>query len=477
MYVRHDCLREVGTLRTDVFAQGYGEENDWSLRARHLGWRHVAALDVFVAHVGGRSFGSGKAALSKRNGDILNRLHPGYDALIREFIKQDPIGPVRRRIDRKRWAEGRTGAAVVLITHDLGGGVERHVEERSAVLRLQGLRPIVLRPGSLSPDDRNAVCRISDGTEDDYPNLQFSMSAELEELLGLLRGEMVRWVEIHHVLGHAPDMTRLPDLLGVPYELFVHDAALICPRVTLCGRSGHYCGEPMDIEECELCVIDLGRHDRRAGSVTELRQDSQALLLGARRIVAPCEDAARRIMRYFGPLAIDRAPWEDDRSLAARVGTARRTSGQRLRPELTRICITGAIGVQKGYRVLLACARDAARNDTPISFVVVGNTMDDGPLLETGRVFVTGRFEQDEASDLIRAQDADLGWIPSVGPETWCYALSSLWQAGLPVAAFDIGAQRDRIRSSGKGVLLPIGMRAAQVNQILLRYASESASA
>jgi len=41
MYIRRECLDEVGPLREDLFAQGYGEENDFCLRARHLGWRHV----------------------------------------------------------------------------------------------------------------------------------------------------------------------------------------------------------------------------------------------------------------------------------------------------------------------------------------------------------------------------------------------------------------------------------------------------
>ena len=43
MYIRRACLDAVGLLRADLFAQGYGEENDFCLRARHLGWRHVAA--------------------------------------------------------------------------------------------------------------------------------------------------------------------------------------------------------------------------------------------------------------------------------------------------------------------------------------------------------------------------------------------------------------------------------------------------
>ena len=57
LYIRRDCLDAVGLLRADVFAQGYGEENDFCLRARHLGWRHVAVPGLFVGHVGGGSFG------------------------------------------------------------------------------------------------------------------------------------------------------------------------------------------------------------------------------------------------------------------------------------------------------------------------------------------------------------------------------------------------------------------------------------
>ena len=82
MYIRRDCLDQVGLLREDLFAQGYGEENDFCLRARHLGWRHVAAPGVFVAHVGGQSFGAARGHLVARNMAVLNRLHPGYDALI-----------------------------------------------------------------------------------------------------------------------------------------------------------------------------------------------------------------------------------------------------------------------------------------------------------------------------------------------------------------------------------------------------------
>ena len=135
MFIRHDCLASVGWLREDLFAQGYGEENDWCLRARHRGWRHVAVPGCFVAHHGGASFGAARRQLLSRNAAILNRLHPGYDALIAEWIGRDPLGPARRRIDTLRWRAGKRPSAVALITHSAGGGVDRVVTERAAALR------------------------------------------------------------------------------------------------------------------------------------------------------------------------------------------------------------------------------------------------------------------------------------------------------------------------------------------------------
>ena len=86
----------------------------------------------------------------------------------------------------------------------------------------------------------------------------------------------------------------------------------------------------------------------------------------------------------------------------------------------------------------------------------------------TGRVFVTGGFAPEEADRLIRGQRAALGWLPSIWPETWCFALSDAWRAGLNVAVFDIGAQAERVRATGRGTLLPLGLSPMQINDALL---------
>ena len=102
MYIRRACLDEVGDFDADSFGQGYGEENDFCLRASALGWRHLHALDVFVFHEGGASFKETRHALQARALETIRRLHPGYEDLIRDFVQRDPARPFREAIDRAR---------------------------------------------------------------------------------------------------------------------------------------------------------------------------------------------------------------------------------------------------------------------------------------------------------------------------------------------------------------------------------------
>ena len=464
MYIRRECLDATGLFREDAFAQGYGEENDFCRRAHRLGWRHVAVPGVFVAHAGGVSFGGARDQLMERNAAVLERLHPGYRALVAAHGRADPLAPARRRLDAARFsASAPAGApAVLLVTHDAGGGVERAVRDRCAALRDGGRRPVVLRPVP-APDASGTlpgVCLVGDGTARDTPNLRFVLPAEMPGLLRLLRATRPEAMEVHHLLGHHRAVMELPARLGIPYDVHVHDYAWVCPRITLFGAARRYCGEPEAVAACEACVAEAGRADDEAIGIAALRARSAGELTAARRVVCPSADAAVRLRRRFPGLAPVVVPHTEDAALAPR---APAPAGG-----ITRVCVVGGIGPEKGYDVLLACARDAAERALPLQFVLVGHTPDDNALLATGRVFVTGPYEEAAVVYEIRAQRTHLGFLPSVWPETWCYALGEAWQAGLDVVVFDIGATSERVRRTGRGWVLPLGLPIHAVNNALL---------
>jgi glycosyltransferase involved in cell wall biosynthesis len=292
----------------------------------------------------------------------------------------------------------------------------------------------------------------------------YALPSELAALRARLRAARPRRVELHHLLGHHPAVLDLLAGLGVPYDVHVHDYAWFCARIALVGPQGRYCGEP-EPEGCEACLAQAGRVIAEDISVRDLIDRSARLLAGADRVVVPSRDAAARMRRHFPGIRPRVAPHDNDRALLRAQPPAAPAGA-------CRVVTVGAIGIEKGFDVLLDCARDAGARRLPLDFVVVGHTIDDATLIETGRVFVTGEFGPDDLPALIRAQRPTLGLLPSVWPETWCLALGDLWRAGLHVTAFDIGAQAERIRASGgRGLLLPLGLPAAAINNALLAAA------
>jgi GT2 family glycosyltransferase len=467
VYLRRDCLKQVGLFREDLFAQGYGEENDFCLRARHLGWRHVAVPGLFVTHAGSGSFGDAQAHLLARNLTIVNRLHPGYDKVVAQFRAADPLAPARFRLDAVRWRQRRSRkGAVVLLTHGREGGVKRRVAERCREIVAEGLRPIVLVPGSDSQDRRR--CRLLDGLDDGFPNLRFDVSKGLAELVRFLRGDHPVRVELHHFIGHGPALLGIAHALDVPYDLVVHDYAWVCPRITFVGVDKRYCGEPGG-DACEACYADIGGSIDEDISPARLQLRSRSIFAGARHVVVPSQDVAARILRYFPRAVCVVRPWEDDRMLSPRTDNP---IGVRM-----RVVVVGGISIDKGYEYLLACARHVAHQQLALEFVIVGHTCDDARLLDTGVVHITGPYEESEVLELIRAQDAQLGFLPALWPETWSFTLTQIWQAGLDAIAFDIGAPAARIRATGRGTLLPMGLPPASACRALLTYQNGIGSA
>ena len=469
MYLRHDCLRAVGGFRPDLFAQGYGEENDWCLRARHKGFRHQAALGAYVAHAGGVSFRAAAHGLTLRNLGILERLYPGYHEMVSGFIAADPLRAARARLDAARLDAVPGDGSVLLISHSHGGGVARQVAADMAALRAQGARPLLLLtqfPADPLTTPYPWPALLSQGEAKDTPNLAFTLPRERPALLRLLKRLGVGKVILHHALGHHPGVRTLAKALRVPQEIVVHDYACFCPRVNLLIRPEpeappRYCGEP-DVRGCISCCARDRDGIYETLSVPALLKRSAAAFADAARVTVPSTDAAKRIARHFPGIMPRVAPWEDDAltMMPPRPpGTGART-----------IAVIGGIGPAKGFDLLTACAEDAAARGLRLRFIVVGSSADDDRLLATGRIFVTGHYREGEALNLINGFAPDLAFLPSIWPETWCFALGEAWRAGLYAVTFDLGAQAERLRATGRGLTLPLGLPAPRINDVLLNW-------
>src|SRR5262249_41982915 len=144
---------------------------------------------------------------------------------------------------------------------------------------------------------------------------RFAVPGELSDLARLLRGDGVQALEVHHLLGHEHAVLELADRLGVPVDMRVHDYAMLCPRVTLIGREGRYCGEPEEVAAGAAGVA--GRGSRRGEEIpaAALRPRPAADLARARGVGVPPQDAAARLRRLFPAVAAEIEANESDAAL------------------------------------------------------------------------------------------------------------------------------------------------------------------
>ena len=128
MYIRREALDAFGLFDAERYGRGYGEENDFCMRAVKAGWKNLLAGDVFVFHEGSVSFSEERHALQQVAGKRLVEVHPDYPARVHEYLVADPASGLRSAIDHARLERGMEEARSVL--------AER-ADERSRIM--QGL--------------------------------------------------------------------------------------------------------------------------------------------------------------------------------------------------------------------------------------------------------------------------------------------------------------------------------------------------
>lgn len=130
LYVRRACLAEIGGFDESRFGFGYGEENDFCMRAAKAGWRHLLCADTFIHHVGSVSFSDRAKALRTQAQATLLALYPDYPAKIQAFIAEDPAKEFRLAVDRERARLSSAQALqVVAEQHAIAADLRRHQQQ------------------------------------------------------------------------------------------------------------------------------------------------------------------------------------------------------------------------------------------------------------------------------------------------------------------------------------------------------------
>jgi GT2 family glycosyltransferase/2-polyprenyl-3-methyl-5-hydroxy-6-metoxy-1,4-benzoquinol methylase len=431
LYIRRDCLQEVGLFDIANFGKGYGEENDFCVRAANGGWRNLHALDVFVHHAGGVSFGESKGARELAAMETLRRLHPDYEPAVHRFLHEDPARLGRERVDRARIAKSVV-PVVLLLLHNRGGGTARHVQELAQEVHGQALFL------SLMPVDVGQLRLQLMGYHEDF-QLRFDAATGFEDLIYTLKCLGVDHVHFHHIIDHCEAMRTLPARLGVTYDFTAHDFYSYCPQVSLTDYTRRYCGEK-GLAQCLTC---LKTTPSAAGTdIQTWRRDFRGLLMGARNVFAPSQDAARRLVAAFPGiplLAVSHTDLDGLPYLPIRKPAALRDG----RP--LRVVVLGALSDIKGASVMASVALAEGQRQAGLEIHLLGYVAPEFVFPPGAHVTVHGRYEDTELLPKLAQLAPDLIWFPAQWPETYSYTLSAALQSGFPIVAPDFGAFGERL--------------------------------
>lgn len=464
-YVRRTLLDEVGAF-DPVFGAGYGEENDFCLRAAAFGWRNVLCDDAFVVHTGARSFVAQKQVLVPRNTATLLKRHPGYGEIVQRYIAADPLRPLRAAALSQDARISGAGIGVLHIVHHHGGGTESHVRELIDASRGQARHYLVVAVG----DDWHLEEHRADGSVCNYPLRREYGEAWPQFLRALCTSFGIGVVHVHNLSACREGVIAALQGAGVPYGYTVHDVSFACPTITFIDAAGRYCGLVTDNASCARC---LGAQPEFANvDIATWRSTHAALVAGAAFLIAPSQWAADAFARYFGRLpevvphghlnvaaqTLARAAGASALAGTAQAVTANGARMVALLPDddYATIVVLGAVGPDKGARRLEQLAALAAATQARLRFVLIGYLdVQRGPWQDAlATLTVHGGYTPEQLPALLRHYRARMVLYTSIGPETFSYTLSETWFAGLPAVVPPIGALAERVKATGAGIVL-----------------------
>ena len=423
-YIRREMLDEVG-LFDPVFKQGYGEENDLSLRGAEKGFLNIIDDATYIYHRGNMSFKEMREALSKANTEILNQRHPSYEQSVARFCGENPLSRVHDRIWNAilpRWLATKK-RSVLHILHNgpfVGrryglGGTEYHVQ--SIVRRDRDSAHF-----SLSPEGNCMYLSVHSELGERTLSLPQSL------LPAILNRNFFGVVHLHHSLGF--DATELAAALHSHgnYMVSVHDYHLICGRLWLVKPDNSVC----DGDSCGGCCGDSPSvgHQRRA-TARSIFERAQRIIVFSESTQAILEKAVGAYptmeLHHHGiePVAHNPVPVPQAPSSTVPL----------------KVACLGTFVPHKGSTFITRCAAEIFEvQGAPVEWHFLGRDAEAVPGL-----IDQGAFTPANVRDKLAEIGAHVALLAPQCQETYSITLDEVVWSGLPVICSPYGALPERI--------------------------------
>jgi len=455
MFISRECITEIGTFDAEAFPRGYGEENDFCMRAVRAGWRNIIDDRTYVFHDRSKSFGESKLELMRAGREVVDTRYPEYKKAIGVFSSSAKINLARFRAQaalRSCEAQDDPKLRILFVVstqtggtpqtnrdlmRGLSGGVDGWILRCDSTLvelsRMEGGESRVVRTHRLEE-----VVEPIRHRSDEYDALISNWLIELDPDI----------VHIRHLGWHSLSLPQIIKNLGKKIVFSFHDYYTLCPTVKLLDEKRNFCGGTCTEGKGE-CQIELwpvtSLPELKDRWVHVWRQRFAEALAPCDAFITTSESARTRILEHMPSIPADRfkvIPHGRD------FGEFRRLGQPPLHGDPLRILLPGNISHAKG----LDFVYDLLEEDKAglLEFHVLGAVAASNRG-EHPRLVKHGAYQRDNFAEKVRPIRPHLGAIFSIWDETYCHTLTELWSIGLPAIVFDYATVAGRVRKTGAG--------------------------
>jgi GT2 family glycosyltransferase/glycosyltransferase involved in cell wall biosynthesis len=471
MLIRRPVLRALGAFDEERYGLGYGEENDFCMRASRAGFVHVLDDATFVYHAGQRSFGASRPALARAAMRSLTEAYPDYLPRIAAFMKEDPLAPVRARVTdalrpRHRPAGDGVPRRIVHVVHGWppwdNAGTEtyaRGLAVRQAASREVAVYARVADPGRERGEatellDHGARVRVvvNNFTQRDPLSRNAIRDGRLaKDFARFLDEQAPEIVHVHHLAGHGASLVAVLRARRIPYVYQLQDWWSLCARSNLLDASRRSCPGP-EPARCARCLPLTGivpaalwsalLYRRRASVLRRALQGAAAVVMGSEAI-----RLSFRSLGWLGASDGEVIPYGIEPHPPA---VPRAPAGAPL-----RFATIGSVMPHKGVHVAVAAfgavPPESATLDVWGSDHLLPAYARELRALASPAVRFRGPFAEADRESVFAGTDVLIA--PSLGLESFGLAVAEAQARGVPVIASRRGALVERVTDGTSGAL------------------------
>lgn len=469
MAINKKVADTIGVFDAETFGKGYGEENDWCMRAKDAGFKNVMAQNLFVYHKHGGSFEKEeKIKLNNENSKKLIARHPKYFERVGKFTNADPLKKYRDLSVLQLAAQIKEGDNVLVIDHNIGGGA--NIYRNRAIKKW------------LEKDD----CVLVLQHQGEFPNLfvqlffrkhqiGFSLS-DTSEILSLINPWFpIQRLFINNLVSFPKPYTllklieRIKDDTNCHLTVPIHDYFPLCPSYNLIDYKWHFCGVPDKIADCKECIKKVNYIPIASDDIENWRESWQEVLEIADEVICFSEASKILTKRAYPTLK------NEILVIPHKVEDIPMVNFEKEKGELV-IGVLGTITTIKGGKILKEMADKLKLGQLiNIKIVVLGEIFDSSFLGKTfDNLTITGKYKRDELVELVKEHEIDVFLIPSIWPETFSYTSEEIMKMNLPLAVFDLGAPAERTKKYDKGIIIEGTSGVAALQTLIDWYLEEN---